>query len=524
MERTKRKLPNGIPSFEEIRREGAVYVDKTDLVYKLVHGGKYNYLSRPRRFGKSMLIDTLACYFLGKRELFEGLKIMELETEWTPYPVIRLDMSYGGETAVRLTKFLSKSFAKYEKTFGIEDVDTDDLTGRLSDIIEIAAERTGQPVVVLIDEYDYPLQHTWQTPEHEKCTQIYRTVFAVLKSQSINIRFVFITGITKFTQISLFSALNNLNNISFLPEYATICGMTRAEIEETFMPEIEAIAAQDGCSTGETLNQLKDCYDGYHFSRKNMEDVYNPYSVVLAMANSDISNYWASTGATIMLQKFVNGMELHMNDFEGCRVAKSTLESSDVKVGADALFLYQSGYLTIKGYDDDAMAYILGFPNTEVREALYGMVLPALSDKPQMDIENKQTALRKALKLGNIDNAMEALKGLVADVPYSNKRIKSMFVEERYRLIISNVIAAVGLQVEVEHMMAGGRVDVVARNRAYTYVVELKLTNAGGLAAAERQIIDNHYAQAFAGDGRTVVPLAIELEDEGRGIVGWKRV
>ena len=524
MEASIRRLPEGIQSFGEIRRGGYIYVDKTDLVWKLANGSKYNYLSRPRRFGKTLLINTLQCYFEGKKELFEGLRIMELEKEWTAYPVIRLDMSIGGETADDLKDYLSDKFSEYEQEYGIVTSTSISLTVRFKNIVVAAARKAGQPAVILIDEYDFPLQHTWMTDEHEKCTKIYRSVFTVLKSETDNIRFVFITGVTKFTQVSLFSALNNLTNISFLPQYATLCGMTRDEIVETFTPEIERLATKKGWTVEETMGRLKDFYDGYHFSCENMVDVYNPYSMVLALSHGNLNSYWASTGPTILLQKFVDGMVLRMNNFEGCCVPKFTLESSDVKTGADALFLYQSGYLTIKGYDDDAMAYTLGFPNTEVREALYGMVLPALSNVSDTEIENKQSALRKALKLGNLDNAMEALKGLVADVPYSNKRMHSMYVEERYRLIISNVIAAVGLRVEVEHMMAGGRVDVVAWGKRFIYVVELKLTKAGGLVAAERQILDNGYARAFEGEGREVVALAIELEDEGRGLVAWKRV
>ena len=524
METSERILPEGVQTFEEIRREGYLYVDKTDLVWQLVQRGKFKYMSRPRRFGKSLLLSTMQCYFEGRKELFEGLKIMGLEKEWKCRPVIRLDMNGGGSSEASLKSYLNNTFANYEKIYKIRKAKDASFGTRFGNIIEKAVKVTGEQAVILIDEYDYPLLHTWGTPEHEPCRVIYQDLFNYIKIEDANERFVFITGITKFTQISLFSALNNLTNISFLPQYATICGMTRDEIVETFTPEIVALAAKRGCTTDEAMVLLKDFYDGYHFSYENMVDVYNPYSLVLALAYGKINNYWVSTGATTLISKFVDGVVLRMNDFEGCCVPTFTLESSDVKAGADAIFLYQSGYLTIKGYDDDAMAYILGFPNSEVREALYGMVLPALSDKPQMDIENKQSILRKALKLGNLADAMEALKGLVADVPYSNKRMESMFVEERYRLIISNVIAAVGLQVEVEHMMSGGRIDVLARNKKFVYLFELKLTNAGGLAAAEKQILDNGYAKAFVGEGREVVALAVEFEDEGRGLIAWKRV
>ncbi len=370
-----RKLPVGIQSFNVIREEGYLYVDKTDMIWKLANQGfKYNYLSRPRRFGKSVLIDTLQAYFEGRKDLFEGLKIMELEKDWKQYPVIRLDMSRGGATANEVKAYLDRTFDVYEQLYGIHIKPTDSLGNRFDLIIKTAYKQTGLKVAILIDEYDSPLQHSWKTPEHEGCTDVYRSVFAILKADDAYQRFVFITGITKFTQISLFSVLNNLTNISFLPEYAAICGITEEEIGQNFKPELERMAEVNGWTLQQTHDNLKDYYDGYHFSRRNMVDIYNPFSLLNALDTQDLSCFWVSSGATSMLSKFVDNMELRLRNFEYCPILRKTLESSDVINGGAELFLYQTGYLTIKSSDE--FGYFLGFPNQEVKQALYEVVLP----------------------------------------------------------------------------------------------------------------------------------------------------
>ena len=276
-----RKLPVGIQSFEEIRKQGCLYVDKTDIIWQLVNRGKkYNYLSRPRRFGKSVLVDTLESYFLGKKELFAGLKIMQLETEWVKRPVIRLDMSRAGAEPETLRSYLDNAFRQYEKEYSLTPNPTDSLADRFNAIIVGAYEQTGQQVAILIDEYDSPLQHSWKTPHHEACTSIYREVFAILKADDKYEKFVFITGITKFTQISLFSVLNNLSNISFDPEYAAICGITKEEVLRDFKPEISRLASRNGWTTDEAVAQLTAYYDGYHFCYENMVDIFNPFSLI----------------------------------------------------------------------------------------------------------------------------------------------------------------------------------------------------------------------------------------------------
>ena len=523
VETNNRRLPVGIQSFEEIRKEGYLYVDKTDIIWQLAQKGKkYNYLSRPRRFGKSVLVDTLEAYFTGKKELFEELKIMQMEKEWVKRPVIRLDMSRAGAEPNTLRSYLNNIFRQYEKEYSLVPNPTDSLADRFNAIIVGSYEQTGQQVAILIDEYDSPLQHSWKTPHHEACTSIYREVFAILKADDKYEKFVFITGITKFTQISLFSVLNNLSNISFEPEYAAICGITKEEVLRDFKPEISKLASRNGWTFDEAVAQLTAYYDGYHFSHENMVDIFNPFSLINALADSKLRNYWASSGATSLLPKFVDDMEVRLADFDHSALLSTIIETSDVTGGGAELFLYQSGYLTIKGYQMGV--YILGFPNNEVRQALYETVLPALTLRSAGGIQSTQSGLFLALQLGNLPQAMKCLKALIADVPYSNKKLASMDMEERYRLIMSTIFNAIGCRVEVEKMIATGRIDMVVEATNIIYVLELKLSNNGGIDAATEQIRAKQYAEPFNADKRKVVALAIELDDKGKGLVDWKEV
>lgn len=518
-----RKLPVGIQSFEKIRKGGYLYVDKTDIIWQLANRNKtYNYLSRPRRFGKSVLVDTLEAYFMGKKELFEGLKIMQMETEWVKRPVIRLDMSRAGAEPETLRSYLNNIFRQYEGEYSLVPDPTDSLADRFNAIIVGAYEQTGQQVAILIDEYDSPLQHSWKTPHHEACTSIYREVFAILKADDKYEKFVFITGITKFTQISLFSVLNNLSNISFDSEYAALCGITKEEVLRDFKPEINKLAASKGWTFDEAVVQLTAYYDGYHFSHENMVDVFNPFSLINALADSKLRNYWASSGATSLLPKFVDDMEIRLKDFDHSALLDTIIETSDVTGGGAELFLYQSGYLTIKGYINGT--YLLGIPNFEVRQALNEIVLPTLAMRKNNDLQSTQAFLNVHLSLGNLPEAMKCLKALIADVPYSNKKLASMDMEERYRLIMSTIFNAIGCRVEVEKMIATGRIDMVVETTNFIYVLELKLSNNGGVDAATEQMKAKQYAEPFKADKRKVIALAIELDDMGKGLVDWKEV
>ena len=523
VETNDRRLPVGIQSFEKIRKDGYLYVDKTDIIWQLANRNKtYNYLSRPRRFGKSVLVDTLESYFMGKKELFEGLKIMQMETEWVKRPVIRLDMSRAGAEPETLRSYLNNIFKQYEEEYSLAPDPTDSLADRFNAIIVGAYEQTGLQVAILIDEYDSPLQHSWKTLQHEACTAIYREVFAILKADDKYEKFVFITGITKFTQISLFSVLNNLSNISFEPEYAALCGITKEEVVRDFKPEINKLASRKGWTFDEAVAQLTAYYDGYHFSHENMVDIFNPFSLINALADSKLRNYWASSGATSLLPKFVDDLEIRLKDFDNSALLDTIIETSDVTGGGAELFLYQSGYLTIKGYVSGT--YLLGIPNSEVRQALNEIVLPTLAMRKNNDLQSTQAFLNVHLSLGNLPEAMKCLKALIADVPYSNKKLASMDMEERYRLIMSTIFNAIGCRVEVEKMIATGRIDMVVEVTNFIYVLELKLSNNGGVDAAEEQMKAKQYAEPFKADKRKVIALAIELDDMGKGLVDWKKV
>ena len=520
MMKQKRKMPLGIQDFEEMRRGDYLYVDKTDIVWQLANGIKYNFLSRPRRFGKSLLCSTLKCYFEGRKELFEGLKIMQMEEDWVKRPVIYLSMSLGGSSAQELKEYLHYVLSTYEKFYG-KNPNERSLGNRLNGIIQRAYEQSGVKIAVIVDEYDVPLLHTYETNQYDECREIYRNFFTGLKDYGYCIKCVFITGITKFTQFSLFSMLNTLTNISFDGQYAAICGLTHEELAQYYPEEIERLALRYTLDVPQVLSELKATYDGYHFSR-NLQNVYNPFSVLNALSRSLLNSYWIATGSNEMLNKLLKKYVDDIPSLDGSLIDADYLEMSDVNMDEPKLFLYQSGYLTIKGYINGS--YLLGIPNFEVKQALNEIVLPTLAMRKNNDLQSTQAFLNVHLSLGNLPEAMKCLKALIADVPYSNKKLASMDMEERYRLIMSTIFNAIGCRVEVEKMIATGRIDMVVETTNFIYVLELKLSNNGGVDAATEQMKAKQYAEPFKADKRKVIALAIELDDMGKGLVDWKEV
>ena len=520
-----KRLPIDLQSFVEIRTRDMVYVDKTDMVYELAHSNKYFFLSRPRRFGKSVLCDTLRCYFEGRKELFEGLKIMDLEKEWVKHPVIRLDMSGIAGTTKTFMGRLDNMFTDYEKMYGLVPAQRDDFGSRFKEIIMAAYNESHQQVVVLIDEYDRPLQQTWNTPEHESTRAVYRSVLELLKPLGDYLRFVFLTGIVKFTQLSLFSSINNLSNISFDGQYATLCGITEKELHHYYDEHVQALADTNGLTKEEAYLRLKQNYDGYHFSRRNMTNVYNPFSLLNALAKQEFSNFWASSGASSLLPKFVPNLDQDITQYDDdFFISRDVIETSDITVGNPALFLYQSGYLTIKGSDE--YEYQLTIPNTEVRNALYRLVLPAVILRREEDVDSRQIRLRRAMNNGDIEQMFVYLKVQVADIPYSNIKYaeRMMHIEERYRMIITIIFRALGFRVEVERMQAVGRPDIVVYVKNKVYILELKLQNNGGSHAAAEQIRDRHYCDPFQTGDTQVFALGIGMDDEGKGLIDYEQV
>ena len=521
MESKARRLPLGVQHFEKLRKGGYVYVDKTDMIWEMANGTLYNYLSRPRRFGKSLLTDTLKCYFEGKRELFEGLKIMDLEQEWVKYPVLHFDMSGTVATAASFANSMNDKLARYEAIYG-ESATATEIGDRFSYLIRQAHQQTGQPVVVLIDEYDSPVRNTFGTPEHDTLKDIYRGFLSILKTEGDHLRFVFITGIAKFTQLSLFSALNTLENWSFDEKFDTICGLTDEEIDTNFVPELEAMAQKMNISVAQLRTQLKDMYDGYHFSDR-LIDMYNPTSLLKALSRKTLECFWASDGASKLLPEILKEADVKMDELEDMRVSANILRASDYVLSEPAVFLYQLGYVTIKS--SEGRIYHLGIPNTEVHSTLSEITLPSLLEmerRQRLDVVNR---VGMALDVCNLEPAMLCLKQIVSAAPYTNKTFNpDTVIEDHFRFILSTVFSVLGYAVECERHMATGRIDMVVKTPNYIYVMELKMRSNGGVDSAEEQMRLKHYADAFAAELREVIRLAIEFDEESRTIVNWGRL
>ena len=512
-----RKLPLGIQDFEEMRRGDYLYVDKTDIVWQLANGDKYNFLSRPRRFGKSLLCSTLKCYFEGRKELFEGLKIMQVEDDWVKRPVIYLSMSLGGSSAQELREYLHNVLSSYEKVYG-KNPDERSLGNRLNGIIQRAYEQFGVKIAVIVDEYDVPLQHTYETNQHDECREIYRNFFTGLKDYGYCIKCVFITGITKFTQISLFSMLNTLTNVSFDEQYSAICGLTHDELVQYYSEEISKLASRYDMEVSQVLSELKATYDGYHFSRK-LQNVYNPFSVLNALSRSQLNSYWIATGSNEILNNLSKKYVDEIPSLDGCLIDADYLEMSDVNMEEPKLFLYQSGYLTIKAVRGDY--YILGYPNKEVKKAMFEMVLPMMTNKSSSEVNTLIQKLKLNLCIGNVDESMLCLKGLVAGTPYSIQKREQFVFEEHFRFILKNIFYLCGFDAKEEIEMASGRIDLIAENDFYVYVMELKMDDNGGINAAVNQMKSRHYADIYAASEKKIISIALEFSKESRGLKEW---
>lgn len=513
----KRRLPLGIQNFEELRKGDYLYVDKTDMVWEIANGDKYNFLSRPRRFGKSLLTSTLQCYFEGKKELFEGLKIMELEKEWVKRPVLHFSMNLGGSDAETLRQYIDDTLSKYEKIYGKSPTEVN-INNRFTGIIERAYQQSGVQIAILVDEYDAPLQHSYKTDRHEKCRNLYRDFFTGLKDYGYCIKCVFLTGITKFTQISLFSVLNTLTNISFYNSYATVCGLTTEELTTSLGDQLQELASQKGWTLEQTIQELKDMYDGYHFS-ESMRGVFNPYSVICALKERRLRPYWIASGATEMLPKMLTNFEKDVERLDGSYMDMDFIETADISTDNPSLFLYQSGYLTIKGVIGDQ--YILGFPNREVKKALFELVIPNMLNANREETSNTIQKLKGCMMLGDIENAMLNLKQLIANTPYSTQKKEQFVFEEHFRFIVKNLFYICGFKVEEEKQVAGGRIDLTVETPNIIYVLELKMSDNGGAAAASQQLKSRHYADAYGASHKVVKNLALVFDKDNRGLVDW---
>jgi hypothetical protein len=510
-----KNLPIGIQDFESLRNDGYLYVDKTAYVYQLVTTNRYYFLSRPRRFGKSMLISTLHAYFDGKKELFDGLAIAELEKNWTKYPVLHLDLNLikkGDGNA--LNSLLNEALCGWEEIYGKRESETT-FGLRFKGVIKRANEKTGQRVVILVDEYDKPIL---QAIDNEKQQEDYRSTlkefYGVLKTMDSYIKFAFLTGVTKFGKVSVFSDLNNLMDISMDREYVGICGITDEEIDTLFAPYVARLADELEISVTEAREELREHYDGYHFCKKSV-GIYNPFSLLNTFQKRELNDYWFETGTPSYLVYLLKKHNYNLEKMATAIVGDSVLNSIDPQSTNPIPVIYQSGYLTIKEYYPRFRTYRLGFPNKEVEEGFMNFLLPYYtplrSDESDFNIQE----FVSEIEAGRVDDFMRRLSSFFADTPY--ELVKDL--ENHYQNVLFIVAKLMGFYVRAEYHTSQGRIDMVLQTADHTYVMEFKLD--GTAEEALQQINDKSYTLPFECDGRQIVKIGVNFSSTTRNIERW---
>ena len=506
--------PVGIQNFESLRRDGYFYVDKTARVYELAKTGRYYFLSRPRRFGKSLLISTLEAYFQGKRELFEGLAIEGLEKEWKDYPVIHLDLNAKKfDTEEDLIRLIDRQLLVYESVYGSvpTDVTIDD---RFVSLIRNAAEKSGERVVILVDEYDKPmLQAIGNDTLQSEYRNTLKAFYGVLKSMDGYIKFALLTGVTKFGKVSVFSDLNNLEDISRNPSYMDICGISGEELLRDFSDDIQELAAANGQTFEQACDQLKTDYDGYHFC-PDSPGMYNPFSILNTFKSRRYGSYWFETGTPTYLVELLKKSNYDLEEMSHVETDADILDSIFTDDNPIPV-IYQSGYLTIKGYDKEFGIYELGFPNREVEEGFMKFLLPYYSSVSKTSSPFEIKKFVQDVKRGDIDGFMERLQSFLADCPYELAKD----VELHYQNVLFIVFRLAGLYTKVEYHTSRGRIDLVLQTDSYVYVMEFKLD--GSAEQALQQIEEKQYALPFAKDSRKVYTIGVNFSSETRNIDKW---
>ena len=512
------KYPVGQSSFREIRKGGFLYVDKTMYIHELASTGKYFFLSRPRRFGKSMLISTMDSYFRGERELFDGLAIDRLEPgEWTRHPVLRLDFMRGGYRAAgELQGVLSDVLSEWEEQYG--ELSSDEAPARrFTNVIREAYRRTGRQVVILIDEYDKPIIDVADNKELEaEHRRILHDFYGVMKASEDCLKFVFLTGVGKLGQINVFSGLNNLKDISLHPDYSAICGITTQELLDNFKEGIDKLAEDMEVSPEEALAELKNHYDGYHFSQK-LIDVYNPFSLANALFDRSIRDYWFNSGTpTRLVNEFLRN-DWGKPDLEGTVVSVSDLDSGDVLGDNLALTCYYTGYLTIKDYDQEYEEFTLGYPNVEVRRGFFNSLLRSLKKQDAMGTNNFVHSLRRFIRHDDIDGFLHEMQSFLAGVPYLPYTDK----ETQWQKDILIIGRLVGLNVDVERRTSRGRFDMVLDGTTAIYILEFKYGSTPEKAL--EQINEKEYDLPYENSLNTkrIVKVGVNISPDTRNIDGW---
>ena len=513
-----KKYPLGIQTFSEIAKGNYYYADKTDIVYRLVHYAKYHFLSRPRRFGKSLFVSTLQAYFEGRKELFKGLAIEQLEQEWTEYPVIHLDLSGGKYYSIEnLHDILNMILLRQEEKYGIENNKSQAYSARLTHILETAIQKTGKQVVVLIDEYDSPMHDSMSDKVlQEKIRNIMRDFFSPLKEQEKNLRFVLITGISKFSQLSIFSELNNIKNISMKDEYSDICGITKEQLLTDFKDGIETMAAHNSLTFNETVEKLKEHYDGYHFT-PNSPDIFNPYSIINALDDREFNSYWFTSGTPTFLIELLQKNGIDMLQLDNLWARDNRFDVPTDSITDPIPVLYQSGYLTIKEYNSKLRMYRLGFPNEEVRqgfsESLYRYYAPTMMGELDTVVYKYR---EKVLLEDDIEAFLPYLQTFYDKFPYTIINNN----ERHYQAVMFTIFSMLGADVKVEEPTPDGRIDMVLKTDTAIYIFELKYNKSADVAI--QQIKQKDYAKIYVGDGRKIVKVGINFSEDRRRMENWK--
>lgn len=507
-----KNLPIGIQDFESLIIDNYLYVDKTAIMYKLVSTGRYYFLSRPRRFGKSMMLSTLKAYFLGKKELFKGLAVEQLEKNWTVHPVLHLDLNTAKFTSAEvLYDKLSTTLKEWESLYGRRH-DNDDLGVRFEGVIRNAYEKTGQRVVILVDEYDKPmLQAIGNIELQDEYRGTLKGFYGALKSMDGCIKFAVLTGVTKFGKVSVFSDLNNLNDISLDDGYSDICGISEEELHANFDDYMDVLASRQKITKDEAYSELKKRYDGYHFT-EDAPGMYNPFSVLNCLSKNKFGSYWFETGTPSYLVELLKMHNYNLEEMANKEVNADVLNSIDSTSKDPIPVIFQSGYLTIKGYDNEFGTYKLGFPNEEVRDGFVKYLMPYYTSVSNVDTGHNVQKFVLDLRAGNIDGFMKRLKSLFADTPY--ELVKDL--ENHYQNVMFIVSQLCGIYTRAEYHTSEGRIDMTMETSDYVYIWEFKYEKSA--QEALNQIKEKHYAEPFMSSGKKVVCVGVNFSHQLRGI------
>ena len=507
--------PIGIQNFEKIRNDGYLYIDKTALMYQMVKTGSYYFLSRPRRFGKSLLISTMEAYFQGKKELFTGLAIERLEKDWIKYPILHLDLNIEKyDVPESLDNILEKSLTAWEKLYGAEPSERS-FSLRFAGIIERACKQAGQRVVILVDEYDKPMLQAIGNEELQKqFRNTLKPFYGALKTMDGYIKFAFLTGVTKFGKVSVFSDLNNLDDISMRKDYIEICGVSDQELHENLDIELHEFAETQGLSYDKLCTKLKEYYDGYHFTHNSI-GIYNPFSLLNAFKYKEFGSYWFETGTPTYLVKLLKKHHYDLEQMAHEETDVQVLNSIDSESTNPIPVIYQSGYLTIKGYDEEFGIYRLGFPNREVEEGFIRFLLPFYANVNKVESPFEIQKFVHEVRSGDYDSFFRRLQSFFADTTYEVIRDQEL----HYENVLFIVFKLVGFYTKVEYHTNNGRIDLVLQTDKFIYIMEFKLN--GTAEEALQQINNKRYALPFEADGRKLFKIGINFSEKTRNIEKW---